>query len=219
MSGDKNRICPRCSEGTLKGTEGWCRKCQRETERIRRAQKGMKPKRLRTDEDCIQHENGLRQCFKCDSWLPITTFRKAIRGWKGFTVYCKPCLKAYQKVKRSPEKQRAYVKAYRDRAGEHWRVLHRSHQRRRKAAMKTTIPASELQKILAIEICTYCQQYVEYNKRTLDHVIPICKGGAHSIDNLVMSCGSCNFKKRDRSVEVFLNELRDFVRSIREGGV
>ena len=41
---------------------------------------------------------------------------------------------------------------------------------------------------------------------TLDHVIPKSKGGPNSWKNLVTCCGSCNVKKGDKKVDVFLSE-------------
>lgn len=44
--------------------------------------------------------------------------------------------------------------------------------------------------------CQYCGS----NKRlTLDHVIPVSKGGQHKWDNVVTACESCNQRKRDRT--------------------
>ncbi len=34
-------------------------------------------------------------------------------------------------------------------------------------------------------------------KSTLDHVVPVAKGGTFAWENLVMSCTLCNNKKRD----------------------
>ena len=38
--------------------------------------------------------------------------------------------------------------------------------------------------------CAYCGA-LDYNL-TMDHVIPLSKGGINSVSNIVMACGSCN---------------------------
>lgn len=44
--------------------------------------------------------------------------------------------------------------------------------------------------------CQYCGS----NKHlTLDHVIPVSKGGQHKWDNVVTACEPCNQRKRDRT--------------------
>lgn len=45
--------------------------------------------------------------------------------------------------------------------------------------------------------CQYCGQEKPPSELQPDHVVPVSKGGQHSIDNLVTSCVSCNAKKRD----------------------
>lgn len=42
-------------------------------------------------------------------------------------------------------------------------------------------------------LCAYCRGEME--RVTQDHVIPLSKGGPHTIDNLVPACGSCNSRK------------------------
>lgn len=41
--------------------------------------------------------------------------------------------------------------------------------------------------------CHYCRK--KFNKLTMDHVIPLSKGGEHSASNIVPACLSCNLKK------------------------
>ena len=38
---------------------------------------------------------------------------------------------------------------------------------------------------------------------TIDHVIPLSKGGQHTAENVACACRSCNVKKRDRVVTLF----------------
>jgi 5-methylcytosine-specific restriction endonuclease McrA len=46
-------------------------------------------------------------------------------------------------------------------------------------------------------VCQYCNAKLEKRHCTLDHVLPISKGGKTSWDNSVTSCNPCNSKKSD----------------------
>lgn len=52
--------------------------------------------------------------------------------------------------------------------------------------------------------CQYCG--VEFAKSELrpDHVIPVAKGGLHSIENIVTACVTCNARKSDKDVFEFI---------------
>jgi 5-methylcytosine-specific restriction endonuclease McrA len=52
-------------------------------------------------------------------------------------------------------------------------------------------------------LCAYCGGGA---RLTMDHVIPLCKGGAHDPSNVVGACWPCNHSKRGRSLEEFLKE-------------
>lgn len=47
--------------------------------------------------------------------------------------------------------------------------------------------------------CAYCRSP---NDITMDHVIPISRGGRHTADNVVPACRPCNSRKGARCVEV-----------------
>ena len=49
---------------------------------------------------------------------------------------------------------------------------------------------------IAREICYYCQQKVDRTELTMDHIVPLVRGGRSTKDNLVTACKSCNTKKR-----------------------
>ncbi len=51
--------------------------------------------------------------------------------------------------------------------------------------------------------CAYCHKPLG-DKATIDHIIPIIKGGANDIENLVPCCMPCNSKKRAKTVDEFL---------------
>ena len=44
-------------------------------------------------------------------------------------------------------------------------------------------------------ICWYCGQKVGYANLTMDHIIPLARGGHSTKDNLVPCCKECNTKK------------------------
>jgi len=55
--------------------------------------------------------------------------------------------------------------------------------------------------------CAYCGIHEEvlytlYGQRlTMDHVIPLSKGGQHIVENIVPACGSCNSKKGTKMIK------------------
>ena len=44
--------------------------------------------------------------------------------------------------------------------------------------------------------CYYCGSHVGINALTMDHLIPLSRGGRSTKDNLVPCCKDCNNKKR-----------------------
>lgn len=51
--------------------------------------------------------------------------------------------------------------------------------------------------------CAYCGQLCGVGKRrfTVDHIVPIAKGGTDDFSNLAGACGPCNADKADRSLD------------------
>ncbi len=52
--------------------------------------------------------------------------------------------------------------------------------------------------------CFYCG---EDGKLSLDHFVPIAKGGEHKISNIVPACLRCNSRKKDKYPQRFLQEI------------
>ena len=44
--------------------------------------------------------------------------------------------------------------------------------------------------------CWYCGQKVGFHNLTMDHVVPLTRGGRSTKDNLVPCCKECNNKKK-----------------------
>lgn len=56
--------------------------------------------------------------------------------------------------------------------------------------------------------CQYCGAQVPRHSYTYDHVIPKCKGGKTTWENIVTACVLCNSRKRDMSVAEAKMKLR-----------
>ena len=53
--------------------------------------------------------------------------------------------------------------------------------------------------------CAYCEACLA-QQATLDHVIPMSRGGPTSKGNLVAACASCNVAKSDQPLEAWYRE-------------
>jgi len=52
-------------------------------------------------------------------------------------------------------------------------------------------------------ICAYCKKHIDLIFWTVDHIIPIAKGGRTKKQNLIGACKTCNMLKGDRSRSVY----------------
>lgn len=114
--------------------------------------------------------------------------------------------KRYREVNRDRHLayNRAWNKANRDRANE---ALGRYRERNRETiamakALRRKLGAGRKTALLALQRvalyggrCYYCGEAAD----TIDHRIPICRGGTNLPANLVPACRSCNSRKRHRT--------------------
>ena len=210
-----HKTCGKCEQmlphenfSPQKGATGnlcpWCRKCKAEHESERRRKSGV-PKKIFTSVDDTH-----KTCACCMDRKPFSEFSPSKRGTAGLSSYCKPCnrKKFYDK-----EKGRKSSARYRIRHKERWRASHRLHQFKRRSNVSTTndgtVTDSVLRDLYSKEICTYCNRKTPEDKRTIDHVIPLSRGGTHSASNLTMACLSCNCSKGAKTAEEFMELNND----------
>ena len=62
----------------------------------------------------------------------------------------------------------------------------------------TAVQWKEMQEMCG-HLCCYCKKKFK-GMLTQDHIIPLSKGGNHTLSNIIPACKSCNSKKRDREV-------------------
>jgi 5-methylcytosine-specific restriction endonuclease McrA len=59
--------------------------------------------------------------------------------------------------------------------------------------------------------CFYCPKILVKSTVTLDHVIPISKGGTHELSNLVLACYKCNNEKGNDIIIDYCNSKKVFI--------
>ena len=169
-----------------------------------------------------------KPCSKCSQLLPLSRYYSHKTNADGLFSWCKKCHAEINAKNRKPMlaklalKQRlAYADnpaIFRERARQYrqanpektkqlfkeWsqanpaKARERGARRRaRKANNGIYLITSKEKKRLYQSSCFYCGS----NKQIqIDHVIPIARGGTHSIGNLVAACAKCNNHKRARFV-------------------
>ena len=152
-----------------------------------------------------------KACTKCGEVKPLGEFYKKKHGKYGVRADCKVCradaAAAYYEANKdkskasqqayyeaNKDKKRAYKRAYRKANPEKFAEFSQRRRARKRANGVYKIIDKDLRRIYASP-CAACGTT---GKVQADHVIPIARGGHHSIGNLQPLCGSCNTSKCDR---------------------
>lgn len=116
----------------------------------------------------------------------------------------------------SKEKARSAVKAWSEAnpeklktASRNWHTENQHYWRLRAEAFSKVLADFTFEQWLEVQEengyrCAYCLS--SEVKLTMDHVIPILRGGQHTRDNIVPACKPCNSKKKDRLIFYMLDK-------------
>jgi 5-methylcytosine-specific restriction endonuclease McrA len=146
-------------------------------------------------------------CFKCKEKKSLDLFYRNSHNKDGLTSHCKECVNLYNSKKKEEKREYDYYYRIRNRkrikkVKDLYHLNNRDlasdnrHTRRAKRYENGVffIPRKELKKLYNSP-CFYCGSL---NKITIDHVIPISRGGTHGIGNLVAACAFCNGSKNSK---------------------
>lgn len=93
-----------------------------------------------------------------------------------------------------------------------------AHQKKEKAKARELRQGSWWKQQLGQGICYHCQQKFKPAELTMDHLIPIARGGKSDKKNCVPSCKECNTKKGYKTrAEMAMEELGNQNPSSEEG--
>jgi len=137
---------------------------------------------------------------------------KNLRNKPGFVEQKKEYLQAYHAERiRNPK----IAEQQRIKSNEYWRnnrEKYNAHVRNRRARLRQSEgfhTVEDIQKKIQDQRykCYWCNCDISGGKHTVDHYIPIAKGGSNWPSNLVMACKRCNFSKSDKMPEEFIKYL------------
>ena len=84
------------------------------------------------------------------------------------------------------------------------------HIKRERAKAREIRQTPYYQDLFRKGICHYCGQKFPQDQLTLDHIVPVSRGGRSTRGNLVVACLDCNQKKKYLTpVEMLLRQLEE----------
>mgnify|MGYP001560331055 FL=1 len=80
------------------------------------------------------------------------------------------------------------------------------HSTKRKALLEGVLGSYTLTEWVQLKVkygfmCLCCKQVEPEVRLTVDHIIPLSKGGSNSIENIQPLCGSCNSRKLTKTID------------------
>ena len=158
---------------------------------------------------------GLKRCVEsgCGEVKPLSEFGKCSDYSDGLNPRCKSCNKAG--ARRWYENNPDRALRYRESRREHTRLYGGALRAEAAGVRVDEFTWPDLldywsDNSIPPDQCYLCGEFGKYEGREglhFDHVVPIARGGAHSMDNLRPACSSCNLMKHSST----LDEYRDRV--------
>jgi len=155
----------------------------------------------------------MKACSKCGESKPPADFARNSRMGDGLNPACKVCRNRQNADYRAANSQKIAARKRETHAAnpaaqaawtQAWRASNRTahrlqgHRRRVLLAGASGAPfsADDLARdwqVRGLSGCTYCPGPFE----SIDHIVPLNRGGKHEMSNLVPACTRCNSSKRD----------------------
>lgn len=168
------------------------------------------------------HVDGGKRCTTCEEVKPLTEFYKNGKSWDGLASVCKVCDRAWHKEdwaanleERRAGNRRKYVADRQARIEQANEAVHIRRRMLAEAKRDAGVTLTALREIHG-DSCCYCGVTVDfvpmkrgepYNplRASIEHLVPVSKGGGHTWDNCRIACLACNLSKNNRSVSEFVN--------------
>jgi 5-methylcytosine-specific restriction endonuclease McrA len=162
-------------------------------------------------------DNFGRVCTKCLEYKTWDNYFVSKKSHTGHQAECKKCKHERKKVNRNYDRERYCAKKQKQKLKQEKPILAKARElrsrllgRSKDPGIKQTTPtALELEKWLtrARYICFYSGVELELNKITVDHKIPISRGGTNCLENLCIASHHMNTAKGGMTDEEFMDLL------------
>lgn len=212
------------------GLMGQCKECRRDYDK-KRCRSNIKPHSKSNikphEEEC---PDGYKKCSKCGRILEANTdnFYKSKSGKYGVNGTCRECRRIYNRKydkgrkeqrRENQRKHREYYKKYHEEHKEYYVEYHKKynktpqgqvvifngHNKRRQRTEQqgdgvTKEQWLEMMKFFGFK-CAYSGITLNVDTRSIDHIVPLAKGGAHEVWNCVPMDRSLNSSKCDKDIK------------------
>lgn len=148
-----------------------------------------------------------KACSRCKQILPYEAFNKDKSSDTGLQDRCRDCERIVRReyYLRNQDKEIARVSKW-HKTTEAGKARRKRARLNRQALVRNVeskfISKKEFTK-LANTPCFYCGSK---DTLTIDHIVPLSRGGRHSIGNLVSACNMCNATKNARFITEWKKE-------------
>lgn len=93
-----------------------------------------------------------------------------------------------------------------------------AHSRREREKARELRNSTWWKNLLAQGICHYCHQHFSPEELTMDHIVPVARGGKSTRGNVVVCCKECNNRKKYLTpAEMIMFELESRMQTTAEG--
>jgi len=135
-----------------------------------------------------------KKCARCKQAKPLTDFYRDKQNKDGYKGVCKKCQAAYDKAHHAQNAEKYRARSY------EWKEAHPDKQTAhvRKSSVKryaATGPQKPQELQAFIAETGYCLACGTTENLSVDHVIPLAKGGAPGKENWQVLCIPCNSRK------------------------
>jgi 5-methylcytosine-specific restriction endonuclease McrA len=168
-----------------------------------------------------------RVCTKCLNYKTWDNFFVAKKTATGFQSECKQCKVEKRKINRNTEKEKYCAKKRRQEVKTLYPILAKARNLRGSLLARSTDPGvkqtapsvAELEQWLTRGeyICYYSGEVLSLDDLTIDHKIPIKRGGTHELSNLCIASNKMNSAKGALTSDEFI-ELLLLIKNWEDGG-